>query len=466
MKTKYKNLAKNVILFAIGSFGSKAISFLLIPLYTSVLNTNDYGIVDLINTTVSLLIPILLLSITDATLRFSMDEAYKKEDVLSSTIKVIIRGSLLLLIGILFVSLTHLINLPIVYWIFLFLTFLLSALNNCFNLYLKSKNQAKVIAVSGIVCTLVTCISNIICLLVLKLGINGYMLSIVLGLFIQILIQMLSNGNIREIHLKNYKDVSKEMTEYSKPLIANSLAWWVNGASDRYIISWLLGASSNGIYSVSYKVPTILTTLQSVFYNAWSISAIAEYDKNDEDGFIGNNYTIYSCVSIIGCSIILLFNLPLAKILYINDYFQAWQCVPFLLIGTIFNGISQLEGSLFSATKKTKQVSTTTVIGAVINTIGNLILIKLFGIVGAALSTMLGYIITWLLRTIYLKNMIKMKVNWKKHIVSLIIVIAQAVLATLNKFFYIQIILSIVNILLYKEYLKLLLKKYLKSKKN
>ncbi len=466
MKTKYKNLAKNVILFAIGSFGSKAISFLLIPLYTSVLNTNDYGIVDLINTTVSLLLPILLLSITDATLRFSMDESYKKEDVLSSTIKVIIIGSLLLLAGILFVSLTHLINLPTVYWIFLFLTFLLSALNNCFNLYLKSKNQAKIIAISGIVCTLVTCISNIVCLLILKLGINGYMLSIILGLFIQVLIQIFSNGNIREIHFKNYKDVSKEMTKYSKPLIANSLAWWVNGASDRYIISWLLGASSNGIYSVSYKVPTILTTLQSVFYNAWSISAIAEYDKNDEDGFIGNNYTIYSCVSIIGCSIILLFNLPLAKILYINDYFQAWQCVPFLLIGTIFNGISQLEGSLFSATKKTKQVSTTTVIGAVINTIGNLILIKLFGIVGAALSTMLGYIITWLLRTIYLKNMIKMKVNWKKHIVSLIIVIAQAVLATLNKFFYIQIILSIVNILLYKEYLKLLLKKYLKSKKN
>ena len=466
MKTKYKNLAKNIALFAIGNFASKAISFLLIPLYTSVLNTNDYGIVDLINTTVSLLLPILLLSVTDATLRFSMDENYKKEDVLSSTIKVIIRGTLLLIVGILFVSLTHLINLPIAYWIFLFFTFLLSALNNCFNLYLKSKNQAKIIAISGIVCTLVTCVSNIVCLLVLKLGINGYMLSIILGLFIQVLIQILSNGNIKEIHFKNYKDVSKEMTKYSKPLIANSLAWWVNGASDRYIISWLLGASSNGIYSVSYKVPTILTTLQSVFYNAWSISAIAEYDKNDEDGFIGNNYTIYSCVSIIGCSIILLFNLPLAKILYINDYFQAWQCVPFLLIGTIFNGISQLEGSLFSATKKTKQVSTTTVIGAVINTIGNLILIKLFGIVGAALSTMLGYIITWLLRTIYLKNMIKMKVNWKKHIVSLIIVIAQAVLATLNKFFYIQIILSIVNILLYKEYLKLLLKKYLKSKKN
>ena len=313
MKVKYKKLAKNVMLFAIGSFGSKAISFLLIPLYTSVLNTNDYGIVDLINTTVSLLLPILLLSITDATLRFSMDDNYKKEDVLSSTIKVIVRGSLLLLLGILFVSLTHLINLQIEYWIFLFLTFLLSALNNCFNLYLKSKNQAKVIAVSGIVCTLVTCISNIICLLVFKLGINGYMLSIVLGLFIQVIIQIFSNGNIKEIHIKNYKDVSKEMTKYSKPLIANSLAWWVNGASDRYIISWLLGASSNGIYSVSYKVPTILTTLQSIFYNAWSISAIAEYDKNDEDGFIGNNYTIYSCISIIGCSIILLFNLPLAK---------------------------------------------------------------------------------------------------------------------------------------------------------
>ena len=151
----------------------------------------------------------------------------------------------------------------------------------------------------------------------------------------------------------------------------------------------------------------------------------------------------------------------LQKILYINDYFQAWQCVPFLLIGTIFNGISQLEGSLFSATKRTKDVSTTTVIGAIVNTIGNLILIKLFGIIGAALSTMIGYMVTWILRTFYLKNMINIKVNWREHVISLIIVIIQAIFATLNNFFYIQIILAIVNIILYRRYLKMIFEKML-----
>ena len=78
---KNKTLIKNIGLFTIGSFGSKILSFLLVPLYTAVLSTSEYGSVDLITSTASLLTPILLLSIFDATLRFGMDPEYKKEDV-------------------------------------------------------------------------------------------------------------------------------------------------------------------------------------------------------------------------------------------------------------------------------------------------------------------------------------------------------------------------------------------------
>lgn len=88
MNKKNKSLIKNIGLFTIGSFGSKILSFLLVPLYTAVLTTTEYGSVDLITSTASLLTPILLLSIFDATLRFGMDSNYKKEDVLSTSINV------------------------------------------------------------------------------------------------------------------------------------------------------------------------------------------------------------------------------------------------------------------------------------------------------------------------------------------------------------------------------------------
>ena len=72
-KNKYRDLSKNTILFTINSFGSKIISFLLVPLYTYVLSTSDYGTADLVTSTVSLLVPVLTLNVQDAVLRFSLE---------------------------------------------------------------------------------------------------------------------------------------------------------------------------------------------------------------------------------------------------------------------------------------------------------------------------------------------------------------------------------------------------------
>ena len=244
------------------------------------------------------------------------------------------------------------------------------------------------------------------------------------------------------------------MIRYSFPLIANSIAWWVNNASDRYILTLICGVAVNGVYSVAYKVPTILTTFQSIFYNAWSISAIAEFDDKDRDGFIGNNYSLYSFVSIIVCAGLILINIPVAKLLYSGEFFEAWKCVPFLLVGTVFNGISQFEGSLFAAVKHTKSVAITTVLGAVLNTICNLIFIQCWGSIGAALATMLGYCLTWILRTAFLKNFVCMKVNWINHFIAILLIIGEAVLATLNILYVVQISFVLIIIVLHKNYIK------------
>ena len=451
MKQKNKSLLKNIGIFTIGSFGSNIVSFLMVPMYTAVLSTAEYGSVDLITSTAALLTPILLLSIQDATLRFGMDPAYKKGDVLSTSINVIFKGSALLVIGLVVVCILNLVDISTIYIVFLFVYFFLGALNNTLNLYLKAKNKASVIAISGILCTLITCSSNVLLLLVFKFGINGYMISNTVGIFIQIIYQLIVGKAYKDIHIKNYTNLSKPMIKYSGPLITNSISWWINNASDRYILTWLKGVSENGIYTVSYKIPTILSMFQNIFYNAWSISAIAEFDENDTDGFIGTNYSMYSFVSMFVCSGLLIINIPLAKFLYRGDYFAAWQCVPFLLFGTVFSGISQFEGSLFAATKNTKQVAKTTVIGAVVNTICNFVFIYFIGAVGAALATLLGYAVTWMLRTKYLQSFIKMKVNWFIHFVSLLLIAVQAIIATLNILLLIQIVILLVVLILNRK---------------
>ena len=192
MQQKNKSLLKNIGIFTIGSFGTNIVSFLMIPLYTAMLNTAEYGTVDLISSTAALLTPILLLSIQDATLRFGMDPTYKKEDVLSTSINITIKGSALLLISLIVIDILNLFNIPTFYFAFLFFLFVFGALNNILNLYLKAKNKATVIALSGILCTLISCSSNVLLLLVFKLGIIGYILSNTIGIFSQIVYQLVA----------------------------------------------------------------------------------------------------------------------------------------------------------------------------------------------------------------------------------------------------------------------------------
>ncbi len=176
MKKKNKSLIKNIGVFTVGSFGSKILSFLLVPLYTTTLSTEEYGTVDIITSTVALLMPILVLSIFDATLRFGMDSKYQKEDVLSTSVNIGIKGILVLLLGVLILYFTEVMYVPGVYLFFLCVFFIVGVFGQIFNIYLRAKNQARVIAVSGIINTFVACICNIVLLLVFKWGIVGYII--------------------------------------------------------------------------------------------------------------------------------------------------------------------------------------------------------------------------------------------------------------------------------------------------
>ncbi|MBW7988152.1 hypothetical protein E0704_08070 [Lactobacillus helveticus] len=80
---KYKYLFKNIGLLTLSNFATKLLSFFLVPLYTSVLTTGQYGTYDLFNTTIGVLIPILTLNILDAILRFGMDKAYDKDAIVT-----------------------------------------------------------------------------------------------------------------------------------------------------------------------------------------------------------------------------------------------------------------------------------------------------------------------------------------------------------------------------------------------
>ncbi len=456
---KYTELSKNAILFTISNFGSKIISFLLVPLYTYVLSTKDYGNIDLINTTVQLLIPILTLNIQDAVLRFALDKKYKKNDVINVALLILLYSNLILIVFVVFMGAFQVFNLTWNYWLFLYFSFMFGSLFNVLSMYLKASDQVRVLAIFGILQTLITCFLNLWLLLTLRMGIDGYFIANTVGIGISDLGLFICGKVWKNLNSKKVQwAIGKAMLTFSMPLIINSVAWWINNASDRYVLTWFRGAAENGIYSVAYKIPSILNTVQSIFYSAWSISAVTQYDRNDKDGFVGNVYKIYVAFSILLSSLIMVLNQPLARFLYAKDFYAAWRDTPPLLAGTVFNGLALFDGCIFTAVKKTKEVSSTTLYGAVVNIVLNFCLIPWMGGLGAAIATMIGYLVTWIMRTWKMRKYIRMKVDWKIQLVALALLLIQSIVAVWFGVSWIQIPFFIILILIMLKDLKKLLR--------
>ncbi len=457
-KSKYSSLSKNTLLFTVNNLGTRIISFLLIPLYTYVLSETDLGTVDLMNSTASLLVPVLTLNIQDAVLRFAIGKEYDSKSVFKNAIIINIFACFILIAGLLAVRGLGIISFADKYLLFLFAQYVLNALYNSFSMILKAEEKVSVLVVSGLLNTLTACLLNLLFLLVFKFGVDGYMAATVLGMVFACATAFF--GGRLYLHLikgKFNKDILLLMLAYSSPLIVNSMAWWINNASDKYVLTALCGVAANGLFSVAYKIPTILSTIQAVFYNAWSISAISEFDKDDRDGFIGNIYTLYSAISLIVCSAILLFNRILAAILYSKDFFAAREYVPMLLIGAMFNGLALFEGCLFTAVKNTKLVSVSTLIGAGVNLTLNIVLVITVGPFGAAVATFIGYLTVWIIRTLNLRKIVRMKVEWSRHIVSYVLIVIQSVLTVLELEWF-GLICTALIIFVQKAYIVKLLK--------
>ena len=435
MKGK-RYLAKNIIFLTVGQFGTKFLTFFLVPLYTRVLTSYEYGTFDLYSATVSLLVPVLTLNIADSTTIFLLD---KKNKAQSS-------GIVLISLGYYFISLLIFSCLLFVNWIFkffpvfneyiiyLFLMFAVNGLSNLFLCYARGFDRIKNVSVSGVLCSAVMIALNLIFLLPMKMGLKGYYLSTIGGQIIQSLYLGFSLKIFREISFKRpEKSLHKEMISYSSPMMLNTVSWWINNVSDRYIVTAMCGVIENGIYSVAYKIPSILSMFQSIFSQAWTLSAVQDFDSEDKNGFFSKMYALYNVAMCIVCSVLIVFTKVIAKILYANDFYSAWKYVPFLLISVVFGSLSGYLGGIFAAVKDSKSFASSTVCGAVLNIILNFLLIHFLGALGAAVATAVSYVVVWAIRLYRAMGIIKLRTNLLKDIFSYLAITTQAILLLVLK---------------------------------
>jgi len=468
---KYKKLFRNLGILTIGQFGSKILVFLLVPLYTSILSTEEYGAYDLIYTTVNLLFPIVTLNIAVSVQRFLLDPKPNRDGIVLTGVKFSTIGLGFILLC---TIINHFIIISRVIYdneICFLLLYIVLSYNSLFIEVAIGNDKIHILTISGVLSTVVMILSNVLLLLVFKMGLTGYFVANILGPLVQIIFLTIKLDIIKKYRVDRSlkKNDEKCMLQYSVPHIANTIAWWVNNASDRYIVTWFCGIAVNGIYSVGYKIPSILNVVQNIFGQAWGISAVKNFDSKDDDGFFLKTYNLYNTGMIVSCSFIIAFTKVIARFMYAKDFYDAWYYSPMLLIASVFGAMSGFLGGIFGAKKEAKVFAKSTVIGAITNVILNFFLVYLFGAIGAAIATLISYFVVWLFRLIHAKRFIVLQIPLLRDSLSYVLLLAQAIIIMVidnnNIVLYIieAILVALIFVVRYRDF-RLILSKLSKKR--
>lgn len=425
MEKRYQKLIKNTAIFTVGSFGSRVLSFLIVPLYTFVLTTAEYGKIDLFSTAISLMLPFTTLLMQEALVRFVPANEVDKAEAVSNSFLVVLYGGALTVFCIPLYSYGFALGeYTLIYIVILFL----NTYNTVFSQYLRASGKAAAFAVNGILGTAVLLGCNVVFLLGLRIGMVGYFYSMLISQFVCAVYitargELFRHFSVTKVNIEKLK----QMLRYSIPLIPNNLMWWIMNAGDKYVINYFLGDSANGIYSVAMKIPTIISLVYNIFMQAWQISAIEENNQEDVSGFYDSVFCALSA-ALGGLSAgIMLVVYPVFSLVLEESYLPAWRYVPLLCIAAIINCFATFAGTTYIITKKSSKAFSTTAVGAVVNLILNFLLISPMGLYGVALGTAGGYMVVMLMRVKDMKRDMQVTLSLQKFALLLVILCAESV---------------------------------------
>ena len=434
-----KNLAKNTAILAIGQLSSKIFTFFLLPVYTALLTPDDYGTIDALQTVISLALYFVTLQIENAVFRFVIENRTNKDDQISYVTSA---GVVLLAMAgvstIVIVVINSIYTIP-------YVTLVTLALWTQ-SLYLFTSNLARGLgknvdySIASFIVTVSSLVINIVLIVGLKSGASSILVALVISNFIGFIyfLGRLRLGNFIKIGTINRKKIV-EMLRYSLPLIPNAISWWIANTSDRLIIIYFLGTAFNGIYAAANKIPTIYTTIFTVFNTAWTESvslAINDSDRNEYiDSMLNNGFKLFSFINM---GIIVCVSISFRWLIG-NQYAEAYNHIFILLVAIFINSMCSLLGGVLGGLKNTKVIGWTTVVGAIVNALINFVFIQLMGLYAASISTLVSYLFIYIFRLIAVKKIVPIKIS-KKYLLQCVVML----LLVAGGYFYRRMIINCV----------------------
>lgn len=425
-----KTLAKNTVLLSIGQFVPKLISMFTLPILTTWLTKTEYGIYDLANSMVSLIVPLTTLQIQQVAFRYLVLAKERREKIEYFTS------------AFLFLVLSSLICIPVILGILHFTTSYSVLDNVLICVFLISESFYRLAgqlirglgynlkySIGAIVFSIAQLVAAVVFVVWLKYGVFGVFLSFTISYIIAILYMFASAGVWQYISIREFSlSKLKEMLSLSVPIVPSSISLWIVNLSDRLVITSAIGIEANAIYGVANKIPNLFSMAYTTFNLAWTESATLAVGDKDTEAYYSDMIDKLVCF-LTGIMLLLISTTPAIFGLLINSqYDSAYYQIPILFFGVFLNSVVQFYGAIYVAIKRTRQVGFSSAAGAILNLTINLLLVKRFGLFAASVSTALAYLIVCVYRVIDISTVLKIRYNIKHMLQALLIILISAII--------------------------------------
>ena len=430
--SKERELIKNTGIILIGKLCTQLISFLLLPFYTHVLSSGEYGLVDLITTYVALALPLIGFQVEMGAFRYILDsrkDEKRKTVIISNSLLVILCSSIFFFA--IFIIVGQFITIP--FMIYIALSVIVTLFSHFMLQVARGLGDNVGFSIGSIITGVATVILNLTFLLVIKLGIEGILLATTLANALNVLFLLVREKVYKNIQVKSINKIEIEaLLKYSMPLVPNSLIWWIINVSDRTLITLFISVSANGIYAVASTISNIISQIYAVFNLSWTESASLHINDEDRNSYFSNTFNqmirVFSSIALLMIAGTPILFLILGK----EEYDAAYNYIPILIAGMFFNVIVSFIGAIYIAKKKTKEVALTSLWAGILNVVINISLIHFIGIWAAAISTLMSFLIMSVYRYRDVQKYVNLQVKIRSAVIDALIAVPVVVLYYLH----------------------------------
>jgi O-antigen/teichoic acid export membrane protein len=389
-------------IYGIGSLLGQLPSFILIPVYTAYLFPKDYGVIALLALTVRLLTRVASSPINQGLNRYYYKPNFEKqrEELITSLLAILIIKTVILIL--LYWTLSN--------WLCIYLlgepslvpivklyglSILLVPFEDFITTFLRLRKMALYFVVLNLLKTIVYSAISVILLVIFDLGIMSIVWGGLVGSFSFIILAWSTLQ--RHLVWKFKFKVASDPLKYGYPLIITGYAGLLLQSGDRYILNMFGNLSDVGIYSLGYQCSNILNNAYVMpVQNATAPKAFQlECNPEKQRQYLRSSATLYYAFGLFLVLTGSLFAEEIIKLLVQNAAFwDAWKIVPIITLSYLHEGLGNFFVWGMRMDHQTFNISKIAVISCLLNILLNIFLIPHWGIIGAAISTYVSYLIS------------------------------------------------------------------------